>query len=130
METWAKPDDRARRLAGAFWPGPLTLVIPDGKGGDVGLRCPDMECTRRLLRLAEVPVAAPSANLSGSPPATDAAGVMEVFGGKIAAVVDGGSVCLGVASTVVLLTGDECRILRAGALPEARIMDVLGGRNG
>ena len=66
----------AEALAAAFWPGPLTLVVPDGRGGCVGLRCPDLPVTRRMLRLAGVPVAAPSANLSGQPPATTAQGVM------------------------------------------------------
>ncbi|MFO8006495.1 MAG: L-threonylcarbamoyladenylate synthase, partial [Candidatus Brocadiia bacterium] len=79
--SWGELNGAARRLAEHFWPGPLTLVVPDGKGGDVGLRCPDCAVTRRLVGLTGVPVAAPSANLSGQPPACSAQEVLDVFGG-------------------------------------------------
>jgi L-threonylcarbamoyladenylate synthase len=119
----------ARALAAAFWPGPLTLVVDDGRQGAVGLRVPDLPATRRLLRAAGVPVAAPSANRSGRPPATTAGEVMRVFEGLIPCVLDGGPARMKVASTVVEIAGDQVRILRAGALSEERIRAVLARRD-
>jgi L-threonylcarbamoyladenylate synthase len=118
-------DPKAAALAKAFWPGPLTLVVPDGSGGDVGLRCPDCEVTRRLLRAAGVPVVAPSANLSGLPPARTAGEVLAAFDGRIAAVLDGGSTRIGLPSTVVQVRAQEVRILRAGALREEDVQAAL-----
>lgn len=115
----------AATLAEHFWPGPLTLVVPDGRGGTVGLRCPRCEPTREMLRKTRVPVAAPSANLSGEPPALRAEEVMEVFKGRIAAVLDGGEAPLGVASTVVRIRGDGADILREGAVKGRQIEEVL-----
>jgi len=125
MARWAAPGALARRLADRFWPGPLTLVVPDGRGGDVGLRCPALECTRELVRLTGAPLAAPSANLSGQPPALDARQVLGDFNGRIAAVLDGGPVRMGVASTVVRVVEQEVEVLRQGALPEAQILAAL-----
>jgi L-threonylcarbamoyladenylate synthase len=123
---YAKPlDEQALRLAKAFWPGPLTLVVPSLDVGEVGLRCPDHGAARQMLRLAGVPVAAPSANRSGEPPALDAEGVMRYFDGAIAAVLDGGRVRGGVASTVVRVALGEVHILRAGALTENEIRAAL-----
>ncbi len=116
----------ARVLADAFWPGPLTLVVPDGRGAEVGLRCPDCEVARRMLRAAAVPVVAPSANLSGQPPALTAGEVLAVFDGVIAAVLDGGRARLGQASSVVRTGGNNVEILREGALSEVRIRRALG----
>jgi L-threonylcarbamoyladenylate synthase len=125
MEEWARPGDAARRLAERFWPGPLTLVVPDGRGGDVGLRCPALDATRELLRLTGAPVAAPSANPSGEPPARDAEQVLRYFEGRIAAVLDGGPVELGVASTVVRLLDAELEVLREGSLPVEELRAAL-----
>ena len=125
-EEHAAPLSRAARtLAERFWPGPLTLVVPDGTGGHVGLRCPDCEATRRMLELAAVPVVAPSANLSGQPPAVSAGEVLGVFNGKIEAVLDGGTAPLGVSSTVVRLSEGNVEILREGALAEQVILAAL-----
>ena len=125
----------AQKLAAAFWPGPLTLVLKKNNavpeivtaGGDtVGVRCPDHPKTLELLRLAGVPLAAPSANTSGMESPKDADGVLNCFGGKIDCVIDGGRCALGVESTVVDLSGDEYKILRRGALPESEIRRALG----
>lgn len=118
----------ARALADAFWPGPLTLVISDGRGGEVGLRCPDCRVTLELLRRVGAALAAPSANLSGEEPPSTAAEVMRAFSGQIPAVLDGGPVRLGVASTVVRALGREIEVLREGALPAARLRAVLRAR--
>lgn len=126
----APPAPAARALAQSFWPGPLTLVVADGRGGEVGLRCPDLPLTRNMLRLAAVPVVAPSANLSGLPPARDAAEAMAAFVGRIAAVLDGGPTRLGRASTVVRVAGGAAEILREGALSEKQIRAALGDMAG
>jgi L-threonylcarbamoyladenylate synthase len=119
-----EPGPEAQALADAFWPGPLTLVIPDGRGGDVGLRCPDCAVTRELLRQVGTAVAAPSANLSGQPPALTAKDVLEAFGGQVAAVLDGGPARLGMASTVVRALDGEIEVLREGTLPADAIRDA------
>lgn len=118
------------RLADVFWPGPLTLVV----GGDdaIGVRCPDCEPTREMLRAADVPVYAPSANISGKPPAKNADEVLKDFEGAISAVLDGGEVPGGTPSTVVRADGKELRILRPGALAretlEAALAPDINGR--
>jgi len=127
LERCAAPGPAARRLAELFWPGPLTLVVPDGGGGHVGLRCPDLEAARELVRLTGAPVAAPSANPSGRPPATSAQEVLAAFDGLIAAVLDGGPARVGVASTVVRAVGEGIEVLREGTLSEAEIRQALEG---
>lgn len=126
----------AYRLAGRFWPGPLTIVLPAKDvvpdivraGGDtVGLRCPDSEKTLALLRRADVPLAAPSANPSGQPSPKTAGEVAAYFDGAIDAILDGGACELGTESTIVSLDGASLRILRQGALPESDIRRCLIG---
>ncbi len=124
----------ARVLAEAFWPGPLTIVVEaDQKipaivlaGGDtVGLRCPDSPKTLELLKLAGVPLAAPSANPSGAPSPKTAEDVLAYFDGKIEAVIDGGPCGIGTESTIIDLTVSPYRILRQGALAEEDIRRAL-----
>ena len=128
----------AHILAEAFWPGPLTIVLPAGgnipsvvlAGGDtVGLRCPDSEKTLALLRACGVPLAAPSANPSGQPSPKTADEVLAYFDGRIDAVIDGGACSLGTESTIVSLAGEGVTVLRQGALEEKairrRLIDTL-----
>lgn len=127
----------ARILMREFWPGPLTIVIRDPDGRDVGIRLPDHKVARDLIRMAGVPILATSANLSGRPPAIDAQGVMESFSGKVKILLDGGPSSLKVPSTVVKVTHEACpsvapkelwracHILRLGAIPKERIFDCL-----
>ena len=105
--------DSAYALARAYWPGPLTMIlrrkplVPDvvTAGLDtVGMRCPAHPVCRAILRVAQVPVAAPSGNTSGRPSPTTAAHMLEDMDGKIDAVVDGGPCAVGVESTIVDLT--------------------------
>lgn len=126
--------DAARKLAAAFWPGPLTLVlrarssVPEilrAGGATVGLRCPRQEQTLRLLRELDFPLAVPSANPSGMESPKDADQVFHYFDGKIAAVIDGGPCALGLESTVLDLSKTPYRILRQGSLPAEEIMDTL-----
>ncbi len=124
----------ARVLAEKFWPGPLTIVVEaDQKipeivlagGATVGLRCPDSPKTLELLKLAGVPLAAPSANLSGAPSPKTAEDVLAYFDGKIEAVIDGGPCGIGTESTIIDLTVSPYRILRRGALAEEDIRRAL-----
>ena len=125
---------QAGTLAGRFWPGPLTLVlearetVPEivrAGGRTVGLRCPDHPLTLELLRQAEIPFAAPSANPSGAPSPKTAREVLDYFDGQIAAVLDGGDCGLGRESTILDMSAAPYRILRQGALPEEDIADAL-----
>ena len=114
----------ALKLAEKFWPGPLTMILPkhpsipaitSGGLDTVGVRMPSHLVARKLIELSGVPIAAPSANISGYPSPTTAQHVMRDMHGKIAAVVDGGDCCVGVESTVIALEGeDSVRILRPG----------------
>ena len=126
--------EAAYTLADKFWPGPLTIVmkarsiVPEivrAGGETVGLRCPDHPMTLETIRLAGIPLAAPSANPSGQESPKDAEKVMEYFFGKIAAVIDGGKCGIGRESTLIDLSRTPYRILRQGALPENEIVSAL-----
>ncbi len=122
-------------LAAHFWPGPLTMVLPARRivprrttaGLDtVAVRCPDSAVTREIIRLAGVPIAAPSANLSGKPSTTTAQHVLHDHFGRIEAVVDGGPCRVGVESTIVDLTEARPRLLRPGGVTPEQLQAVLG----
>ena len=126
----------ARLLAEAFWPGALTLVLPHSKivpdivaagGATVGVRCPGHPKTLELLRLTGVPLAAPSANLSGMPSPKDAQDVLAYFNGKIDCVIDGGATTLGYESTIVDFSEEPFKLLRQGAIPEEDLRRALSG---
>ena len=127
--------ETAYRLAGRFWPGPLTMILPKADcvplvttGGleTVGMRCPDHAVTRAIIAAAGVPVAAPSANTSGRPSCTTAAHVREDMDGRIDGVVDGGPCQVGVESTIIDLTVTPPQLLRPGGLPLESLRDALG----
>ncbi|MDO8730846.1 MAG: L-threonylcarbamoyladenylate synthase [Candidatus Omnitrophota bacterium] len=99
-----------------FWPGPMTLVLPRLDGSTIGFRMPGHPVALALLKEAAVPVVAPSANLTGQPPALTAEQVLKVFENQIDAVLDGGPAVSGISSTVVDLSAQPPRILREGAL--------------
>jgi L-threonylcarbamoyladenylate synthase len=92
----------------------------------VGVRCPDCDVTRQIIRLAGVPIAAPSANISGKPSTTTAQHVLHDHMGKIDAVVDGGASRVGVESTIVDLTDSRPRLLRPGGIGPEELLTVLG----
>ena len=126
---------KAYDLAEAFWPGPLTIVLParsivpkrtTGGLSTVAVRCPDNDVTREIIRLSGVPIAAPSANISGKPSTTTAEHVRHDHEGKIAAIVDGGPCRVGVESTIVDLTEKRPRLLRPGGIGPEALMEVLG----
>ena len=127
--------DAAYRLAEEFWPGPLTMVLPakdivpkctTAGLPTVAVRCPDNVVTREIIRLAGVPVAAPSANISGKPSTTTAQHVLHDHDGNIAAIVDGGPCQVGVESTIVDLTEARPRLLRPGGITPEQLIAVLG----
>jgi len=129
--------EAARRLAAAFWPGPLTLVLPRratcpvallaGAGLDtIAVRVPAHEAALGLIRRVGGPVAAPSANRSGQVSPTTAAHVLDGLDGRIAAVVDSGPCPVGVESTVVDLTGSRPFVLRPGGVP-AEALEMVAG---
>ena len=119
--------DEALELARAHWPGPLTLVVPlrEGTGiaslvtaglATVGIRLPDHPAMQALLRATGRPLAAPSANASGSISPTRAAHVLKSLGGRLALIVDGGATGRGIESTIVAATGGPLRLLRRGPI--------------
>ena len=122
-------------LAEKFWPGPLTMVLPARSNvpkrttaglSTVAVRCPDSDVTREIIRLSGVPIAAPSANISGKPSTTTAQHVLHDHDGRIEAIVDGGSCRVGVESTIVDLTERRPRLLRPGGITPEQLLEVLG----
>ncbi len=127
--------ENARKLAEAYWPGPLTIILPKAAcipdevspGLDtVSVRLPAHPVARAVISAAGVPLAAPSANLSGRPSPTTAEHVRHDLGGRIEAVLDGGECGVGVESTVVSLACDPPRLLRPGGVTLEQLEAVLG----
>lgn len=106
----------ARGLMERYWPGPLTLILARPDGSTVGFRSPRHPVALTLLREAQVPVVAPSANLSGRPPPCTAEEVLRDLSDKIDLVLDGGPTPMGVESTVLDLSGETPELLRDGAI--------------
>lgn len=138
-EREARFDAQARRLVDAFWPGPLTLVLPrraDGRvcalaraGLDsVALRMPAHESARALIAAADRPVAAPSANRSGRVSPTTAAHVAADLGDRLDVILDGGPTRVGVESSIVACLGGAPRLLRPGGVPREALEAALGMR--
>ena len=132
--TVARPTDRARRLAQAFWPGPLTLILPRTElvpdlvtSGleTVGVRCPAHPMARELIARSARPLAAPSANLFGRVSPTTAEHVREQLGDRVAVILDGGPCEVGVESTV-LRVEPEPLILRPGGVSREALEECLG----
>ena len=130
-----KIPDTAKKLADAFWPGPLTMimkksdVIPNevSAGLDtVAIRFPSHKTAQAIIRESGTVLAAPSANISGSPSPTTAQHVMNDMDGKIDAVLDGGASEVGLESTVITLAGDVPRVLRPGGITVEMLESVLG----
>src|SRR5215468_11121045 len=140
LDRWARVvPDAARVLAQAFWPGPLTLILPRAAGvsdavtggeDSVGLRVPRHPVAHALLErfaaLGGDGVAAPSANRFGRVSATTAQHVADDFGDEVALIIDGGPCPHGIESTIVAMTEEEPVVLRLGAIPVERIAEVLG----
>lgn len=130
--------ESAYRLAEAFWPGPLTVIlekkdivpyVTSGNLDTVAVRMPSDETARRLIDAAGVPIAAPSANTSGKPSPTTAKHVFDDMNGKIEAIIDGGKCGVGVESTVITLVSDVPTLLRPGGITPEMLEGVLGKIN-
>ena len=126
---------QAEKLAEAFWPGPLTMILPRGEqvcdgvcaGLDtVAVRMPSHPVAQQIIRASGLPLAAPSANLSGSPSPTTAAHVLADMQGRLPLIVDGGECQVGLESTVVSLAGERPVLLRPGAVTQQQLEEVLG----
>ncbi len=130
-------DERAERLGHAFWPGPLTLVLPRKAQCPISLLCsagldslairvPNHPVGHRLLETCGLPLAAPSANASGKVSPTTAAHVAQSLGARVPLILDGGQCPIGLESAVVDLTGDVPRLLRPGGIPREELEAVIG----
>lgn len=127
--------DKAKALADAFWPGPLTIILPKSdivpeevspNLSTVAVRMPSHPVARAIIKAAGVPLAAPSANLSGSPSPTRVQHVIEDLDGRVEAIVDGGESSVGVESTVITLATPVPRLLRPGGITPEQLEDVIG----
>ncbi len=127
--------DEAKKVAEAFWPGPLTIILPKSQkvphettGGldTVAVRMPAHPVARKLIEHAGGYVAAPSANTSGKPSPTVAKYVVEDMSGRIDLIIDGGEVGIGLESTIIDLTVSPPQILRPGYITEAMLAEVVG----
>ena len=134
VERVAKVNAAAEKLFAALSPGALTIILPKNKivpdfvtGGrdSVGVRIPDNDVALKLIELAGVPIAAPSANLSGMEPPTSAAEVFDNLRGRVKVILDGGQCRFGISSTIIDLTSSEPKILRRGAIAPEKILEVI-----
>ncbi len=136
-ESLVRFNDRARAVAEAFWPGPLTLVLPRkadcpvsrlaSAGLDsLAIRLPAHPLALKLLHKAGLPIAAPSANPSGAISPTEASHVAAGLGNKVAIILDGGRCRIGLESTVVGLADGPPVLLRSGGIPREALEDVIG----
>lgn len=126
---------KAKQLMDAFWPGPLTVILPSAdvvpltvRAGlpTVAVRCPANLWARKLIQRCGFPLAAPSANLSGRPSPTTAAAVLEDMDGRIPLILDGGPCEVGLESTVVTLAGEYPRLLRPGGITLEQLEAAIG----
>lgn len=127
--------ETAKRLADRFWPGPLTIVVPKrpevpneitAGGQTVAVRCPNHAVAQALIRAANVPIAAPSANRSTELSPTRAEHVLKSLGGQIDLILDGGPCPGGLESTVVDVTGEVVQLLRPGLITVPMLEEVVG----
>lgn len=135
-EPLAEVTPLARELMAAFWPGPLTMVLPaksilphatTGGLNTVGLRMPAHTAALKLIKAAGVPIAAPSANISGRPSPTSADHVWHDMAGKIPLIIDGGDAAAGLESTVLDLSSEVPAILRPGVITAADLAEFIPG---
>jgi L-threonylcarbamoyladenylate synthase len=136
-ELVSSPDETVCRLLDAFWPGPLTVVLPAKPGvlsplvtaglSTVGVRMPDHVVARALIAASGCPLAGPSANRSGKPSPTRAEHVRADLDGRIDGIVDAGPTGVGLESTVVAISGGEVHILRPGGVTAAQLQAALPG---
>lgn len=124
-----KPNAMLQKIADAFWPGPLTVIVEANNGDTIGLRIPNHPFILKLLRELGEPLAATSANLSGTPAAVTPSDAVANLDGRPALLIDGGKVTVtgGASSTVVSIVGGVIKILRQGPITLQDIQTVLDG---
>ena len=124
-----KPNAMLQKIADAFWPGPLTVIVEANNGDTIGLRIPNHPFILKLLRELGEPLAATSANLSGTPAAITPMDAVANLDGRPALLIDGGKVTVtgGASSTVVSIVGGTIKILRQGPITLQDIQTVLDG---
>ena len=134
VERVAKISAAVEKLFAAFCPGALTIILPKNKivpdfvtGGraSVGIRFPANDVALSLIKFSGTPIAAPSANLSGAPPPKTAQEVFDNLSGRVEIILDGGQCQFGVSSTIIDMTSDAPKILRHGAIPAEKILQLL-----
>ena len=134
VERVAKIDSTAEKLFETFCPGALTIILPKAKivpdfvtGGksSVGIRFPANDVALSLIKLSDCPIAAPSANLSGKNPPKNAQEVFDNLSGRVEIILDSGQCEFGISSTIIDLTCAEPKILRHGAIPDEKILEVI-----
>lgn len=119
-----QPNIKIYKIIDAFWPGPLTVVVPTHEGNNIGLRMPDHCVALELIRYAGCPVVIPSANKTGDPAPSTCQEALEHFGGLVDMALDTGSAAMACSSTVVDLTQEPYRILRPGPISFEQIQSV------
>lgn len=134
VERVAKISSAAEKLFATFCPGALTIILPKTKiisdfvtGGlsSVGIRFPANDTALALIKLSGCPIAAPSANLSGMSPPTNAQEVFDNLSGRVEVILDGGQCAFGISSTIIDLTSPAPKILRHGVIPAEKILEVI-----
>lgn len=115
----------AKRLIDKFWPGPLTVILGSKDGRKTGFRMPANKVALELIKAAGVAVVAPSANISGKAPPTDAESVLKELDGLVELILDSGPTAIGIESTVVDMTVSPPKIVRQGAIAAEEINRVL-----
>lgn len=128
-------NEKAKALADAFWPGPLTIIMKRSENvpkevsaglDTVAIRMPSDEIARELIKLSNLPIAAPSANLSGSPSPTTANRVISDLSGRVDAILNSHGCQVGLESTVITLATDKPRLLRPGFITVEQLEEVIG----
>ncbi len=131
---YAVTGEEYEKIATAFMPGPITVIMPKheciphtvtGGGNTVGLRCPENAVARALIEKAGVPVAAPSANISGKPSPTSAEHVRGDLDGKVDMIIDGGECTFGLESTIVKIENGKVTLLRPGAITLDMLLELF-----
>ena len=137
IEKYAYPNEKAAALAKKFWPGPLTMILPKKEcipnivsaGLDtVAIRCPSHPVARAIINAAEVPLAAPSANISGHPSPTTGQHVIDDLNGKVDMILVGPDCKTGIESTIIDLSGDFPTIVRPGTITKDQLQEVIPRR--
>ena len=137
IKKYAYPNEKAAALAKKFWPGPLTMILPKkdcipdivSAGLDtVAIRCPSHPVARAIINAAGVPLAAPSANISGHPSPTTGQHVIDDLNGKVDMILVGPDCKTGIESTIIDLSGDFPTIVRPGTITKDQLQEVIPRR--